>query len=318
MKKLVSTALAASLLAAAGTTQAMTVVEKEGFSYKISGDWQIQLRQKVGKDKDMDVEFDDLEIKNHAAYKLSDTLTAYGQLDWGAKKAAEDSSERLHLEEAYLGFQFNNLKFQFGKTDDAADGFGVADYKESALADDAFDELGATSGDDLIMVMGDFSGFSFMADYEISADSAGSHENGEYGQVRVEYNLQGFLIGGAYQSYEKESDADDISVYGIYASYDAGFLSIGADYSESEDRLSVWNAIIAVPVQDFTIKASFQSFEWDDIYATANGEEDQSIWYLTAIYQFPAHKNVRLFAEIADSDADDTDMGYLFGMRIKF
>lgn len=322
MKKLVSTALAASLIAAAGAAQAVTVVEKDGFSYSIGGEWQIQLRQQVGDDQDMDVEYDDLEIRNAAAYKLSDNLTAFGELDWGAKNAAdkEDYNE-LHLEEAYLGFQFNQIKVLVGKTDDAADGFGVADYQEAVINDDAFDAVGNTGGDDLIQVSGDFGGFSFITDYEISADSADSGTNGEYGQIRVGYSVANFSLGATYQNNDGGDDADDTSVYGISLAYDAGVVMVGADYSEAEDEVSVWNAIVAVPVQDFTFKASFQSFSYDDdatLTTTTLAGEDVNCWYLTAIYTFPAHSNVNLFAEISDSDADDTDMGYLFGMRLHF
>jgi hypothetical protein len=48
------------------------------------------------------------------------------------------------------------------------------------------------------------------------------------------------------------------------------------------------------------------------------GFEDVTEWYANVTYKFPAAKNVRLFAEIADTDADDADMGYLAGMRVKF
>ncbi|MFO8141760.1 MAG: porin, partial [Marinobacter sp.] len=48
------------------------------------------------------------------------------------------------------------------------------------------------------------------------------------------------------------------------------------------------------------------------------GKADVTEWYANVTYKFPAAKNVSVFAEIADNDLDDTDMGFLAGMRVKF
>jgi len=62
MKKLLL-AVAVSTVAA-GSVNAATVYEKDGFTYKLNGDFQVQLRKKIGDDTNEYVDFDDLELKN--------------------------------------------------------------------------------------------------------------------------------------------------------------------------------------------------------------------------------------------------------------
>lgn len=53
MKKLLL-AVAVSTVAA-GSVNAATVYEKDGFTYKLNGDFQVQLRQKIGDEKRAEV-----------------------------------------------------------------------------------------------------------------------------------------------------------------------------------------------------------------------------------------------------------------------
>ena len=62
MKKLLL-AVAVSTVAA-GSVNAATVYEKDGFTYKLNGDLQVQLRQKIGDEERAHVDYDDLELKN--------------------------------------------------------------------------------------------------------------------------------------------------------------------------------------------------------------------------------------------------------------
>ena len=123
---------AALLFVSVSTSFAATVVEKDDFTYKIKGDWQIQLRQDPGVDQELDVEYDDLELKNSIEYKIDDNLSAFGQLDFGFKNAA-DKDDDPHLEEAYVGISYQDFSLSVGKMGNAADEFGVeAAYEEPA------------------------------------------------------------------------------------------------------------------------------------------------------------------------------------------
>jgi predicted porin len=318
MKKLVIGMVIGAFLAAASSAQAVTVVEKDNFKYEIKGDLQIQLRQDPGDEQDMDLEYDDLEIKNKISYTLNDSMTAFGGLDFGFKNAADksDSDEGPHLEEAYVGMKIDNFKIFFGKTNSAGDEFGVAASKETIVADDCFDEFGAVDGDDLIGVSGAFNDIvSFLATYEIAAESEKSDENGEFFDIMVGLDINNFGIGAAYQTLEKFQSTEDTDTWGLQLTYDAGFAEFGADYSVTDDGddtdETVWNIAAVVPVKDFEFGLGYVNLDEDT-------DENVSGWYANATYKFPAAKNVRLFAEVSDSDKDDVDMGYMVGMRIKF
>jgi predicted porin len=324
MKKLVIGLVLAAFLAVAGPVNAATVFEKDNFTYKIKGDWQIQFRKEIGEDEDFDVEFDDLEIKNYAAYKINDTLTAFGELDFGFKDAADksDSDEGPHLEEAYLGVKVNDFKLMVGKTDSAGDEFGVEQSIEAVIAEDCFDEFGAVEGDDLIKIETQFADMvTVVAAYEIAADSEKSDENGEFYDIFVGLDIKGFSAGVAFQNMQPYGSDEDYNIWGIQAGYDAEFALFGVDYSETdaEDFLgedgdvAIFNVSVAVPVDSFTFGAGYVLLTYDD-----DDEDDINGWYLNGIYKFPSAKKVSLFAEVGDTDEDDSEMGFLVGMRIKF
>lgn len=330
MKKLVIGVVLAAFLTVAGPAQAVTVLEKDNFTYKIKGDWQIQFRKEIGDDEDFDVEYDDLEIKNYAAYKINDNLTVFGELDFGFKNAADksDDEDGAHLEEAYLGVKVRNFKFMVGETDSAGDEFGIQGTKETVLADDCFDEFGRTDGDDLIKIEAEFADMiTVVAAYEIGADSEKSHENGEFFDIFAGVNIQGFSAGVAFQNLQPDGYDDDCNIWGVQAGYDAGFASFGVDYSETDiddtllaagaveglnDDVGILNISVAVPVDTFTFGAGYVLLTPDD------DDDDINGWYLNVIYKFPSAKKVSLFAEIGDTDKEGDDIGYLAGMRIKF
>ena len=54
----------------AGSASAATIYEKDGFTYKLNGDLQVQLRQDVGADKNAYVDFDDLELDINQAIPI--------------------------------------------------------------------------------------------------------------------------------------------------------------------------------------------------------------------------------------------------------
>lgn len=327
MKKLVIGLVLAAFLAVAGPVHAQTVLKKDNFTYKIKGDWQIQFRKEIGEDEDVDVEYDDLEIKNYAAYDINDNVTVFGELDFGFKDAADksDSDEGPHLEEAYLGVKVNNFKLKVGDTNSAGDEFGIQGTKETVIADDCFDEFGATSGDDLIRVEAEFADMvTVVASYELEADSEKSHDNGEFFDIFLGLNIQGFSAGVAYQNMQPYGYDDDYNIWGIQAGYDAGFASFGVDYSavDADDNLisagaveeaGILNISVAVPVETFTFGGGYVLLDPE-----ADGEDDINGWYLNVIYAFPSAKKVTLFAEIGNTDEDDAELGCLAGMRIKF
>jgi predicted porin len=321
MKRMLVYTVIAMAIVSFGVVNAATIYKKDGLSYKISGDWQIQLRQDPGEDQDLDVEYDDLEIKNNIKYDLGNDLSAFGQLDFGFKNAADKSDEDAnpHLEEAYLGFSYKGINIYMGKTDNASDDFGIEGAYEEPISDNAFDEAGLLKGDDIVAVSANFGSgeksLYIVATHEIEAESEKSAGNGTFTDISAELTFSNLTIGAAYQMYEASGSDDEKNIYGVSLAYDAGFAEFAADYSIAEDELDFWNIFVNVPVEiiNTTFGLGCQLLESDD-----SAEDDISAWYFNATYNFPAQKNVSVIAEIADTDEEDVDMGYLIGIRIKF
>ena len=313
MKKII---LAAAIAAtAASSVNAATIYEGKGLKYDLKGDFQLQLRQKVGKDKDLDLEFDDIELKNRVTYDLGSDMTAFGQLDFSYDDSANDKYDgRSDLEEAYLGLSFGDTAVTFGKRDLSSDEFGVeASYEE---AGDAFDEL-IEDGEDVIRVDASFGNIFVSASTELEAKGNSGADNDTAFDLFVLADLDVAQVGVTYLTYEAEGASDKQDAYGLMVSVDAGFAELAADYSTAElsssDDLKVYNLAATFKVAD-TTKASVGYNSTDnDLEA-----EEVGTWYANVTYKFPAQKKVSVFAEIADSDEDDSELGYLAGMRVKF
>lgn len=312
MKKLV---LAAAIAATtAGSVSAATIYEGNGLKYELKGDFQLQLRQKVGEDKDLDLEFDDMELKNRVTYDLGNDMTAFGQLDFSYDDSANDKYDgRSDLEEAYLGLSFGETAVRFGKQNISSDEFGVeASYEE---AGDAFDEL-IDAGEDVIRVDANFGNVFVSTSTELEAKGNDSADNDTAFDVFVLADLDVATVGFTYLTYEAEGASDSQDAYGIMVSVDAGFAELAADYSTAEltstTDLDVYNLAATFKVAETTqASVGYNSFDED-------GADEVGTWYANVTYKFPAQKGVSVFAEIADSDEDDSELGYLAGMRVKF
>ena len=312
MKKLLLAVAVSSV--AAGSANAATIYEKDGFTYKLNGDFQVQMRQDIGNDENLGVEFDDLEMKNYVSYDLGNEMKAFGRVDFGFKDYAnqDDKGEEDLLEEAYVGMKFGVASLSFGKQNFAGDEFGVEEAIESPLDEDQFDAEG-TDGDDTLRVDVELENVYVAASYELEAEGTDS-EGDEYFDLFASTEFAGLTLAGAYQQ-RTPINGDSVDTYGVSAAYDFDIAGLAADYSISDNdgtETTLYNVAATFDVASTTgVALGMQNQEED-------GSEDVTGWYANVTYKFPEAKNVRLFAEIADTDEDDTDMGYLAGMRVKF
>ena len=298
------------------SVNAATVYEKDGFTYKLNGDFQIQFRQATGFDERAEVEYDDMELKNYVAYDLGNDLTAFGRLDVGYKKAAEGSQDASNLEEAYVGLKYGVASFSFGKQDFAGDEFGIEEaYEVETIDEDRFDGV-ETAGDDTIRVDIELENVYIAASHEMDA----ADQDGEYYDLFVATELAGLELAAAYQQSRAAGAAESADTWGVSASYDFGFMNLAADYSSTDED--------DFETTQYNLAAVFAVAATTDVaLGMGNKEEDDADditeWYANVTYKFPAAKNVSVFAEIAQSDleddaGDDADMGFLAGMRVKF
>ncbi|MEH6823417.1 MAG: porin [Motiliproteus sp.] len=314
MKKILLSAAVASITAV-GSVNAATVYEGNGLKYDLKGDWQVQLRQKVGDDNKTDLEFDDLELKNRVTYALSDGLSAFGQLDFSfdkeANNAGSDAADGGRLEEAYLGLDFGVAAVRFGKQNYSTDEFSVEKAYETVVEDDIFD-LNDDAGDDVIRVDAQFDSLYLSVSTDLEAEGNASSDGNRSTDLFVATSVAGFKLAAGYQYYQAAGTAS-VDTWAVSAVYDAGFASFGADYGSMEDTADVYNLVAAFPVATTTkVALGLQNKDEEGAATDING------WYGNVTYQFPEQKKVSLFAEIADTDEDNSDIGYLAGMKIKF
>ena len=326
MKKLL---LAAAVSVAAGSANAATVYENGGLTYKVNGDFQIQFRQATGHEDDnrAEIEYDDLELKNFVSYDLGNDLTAFGRLDFGFKDAAEDDENGSNLEEAFVGLKYGVASVSFGKQNFASDEFGIEEAIEvETIDEDRFDDTG-TDGDDTIRVDVELDKVYFAASHEMDASDDDDGIDGEFYDLFVATDLAGLELAAAYQLWNPVDLDDSVGTWGLSASYNFGFMNLAADYSVSdwsdvgtweEEDMTQYNVAAVFPVASTTDVALGMGNKDSDAW-----EEDITEWYANVTYKFPAHKNVSVFAEIAQSDeeyadGDDAELGFLAGMRVKF
>lgn len=315
MKKLILASAIAAITA--GSAQAATVYEGKGLTYQVKGDFQVQLRKDLEKQSDndqkLDVEFDDLELKNSIEYTLTERLTAFGQLDFGYKNAADGVSTSSNLEEAYVGMDFGAVRVAVGKMDFATDEFGVDAAYENSNKEDRFDKQG-TDGDDVIRVDTQFGNVDLVASYELEAKSEKS-SSGKSLDLFVGTEIAGVELGAAYQTRTAETaGAKSEKTWGVSAAFDAGVVKVGADYSTSDlntNDVDQLNLVAVIPVAATTkVALGMARIDGD------NKADEVNEWYANVTYKFAAQKNVSVFAEIADTD--NAKIGYLAGMRVKF
>ncbi len=301
MNKTISTVAVGVLMATTANVNAYTFVDNDKVKFTTKGDWQVQLRQKVGNDQDLDVEYDDLELKNNITYKLGNGMTAFGQLDLATK------SGDTKREEAYVGLGFGNTKIMMGDTGTAVDDFGVEGMiEDTGLGEDLFDEVGATSGDDLLKLESKFGNTDVILSHDLEVGDGDFTET----SIFVGTEMGAFGVGFGYQTAEEAGS--DIDIWGVQGTYKMGAAKLFADYSSADtgaaDDITHYNlgGKLKSGKNQFTLGMN----NLDD------GSDDVTGWYANVVHKI--NKNVSAFAEIADNDADNTDMGYLAGMRVKF
>lgn len=321
MKKLaLSVAITATL--ATSTSMAATIYSADGLTYKLKGDWQLQLRDDYKKANDFDVEFDDLELKNTIIYDLGNDLKAFGQLDFSFNGSADDSSASdSKLEEAYLGLQYSNLKLKVGKTNTAGDEFGVEAAYETILDEDQFDVV-KSSGDDLIRLEASFDNATVVVSHEIASDGNAS-EDGEATDLFVSTKLSQLSLAAAYQTHQASGSTYSDNSWGVSAKFDAGFATFGTDFSSTD-----YGNPATADADISNLVAIFQPLETTRValgYVNVDSDadnQDASSWYTNVTYKFPSQKNVSVFAEVAKASFDDasvdSEIDVLAGMQIKF
>lgn len=318
MKKHVTCAVVLGSFTAGTASAAVTVFEKENFTYTLGGDVQIQLLQDSGIDEDVDVNYDDGELKNRFTYDLGDSLSAFAELDLEIAKGSDVSRE-----EAYVGLQKNAMSFWVGASDYVTDDFGVE--RNIDVGDIAGDAFVLDNSEDLLAFNYSTELYSIGLSHDLEVDEDESSTD-----LMLFAEFQGFEVGLAFQSatnVEFDAGVSDADTFGVSLEYSAGMYGVGVAFSsldidEAPDTIENVHVVGTIkPWSTTEFNLGYEMIDAGDENAAALGLADVDSWYLNAIYKFPQAKGVSTFAEIGQTDidgVDDIDAGFLAGLRLTF
>lgn len=323
MKKRITCAMVMTAVSAGTASAAVTLVENENFTYELGVDLQIQLLQDSGVDEDLDVNYDDGELKNRFEYKLGNDLVGFGQLDFEVAKG-----EDVSREEAYIGLEKNGFSFFIGSSDYVTDDFGVEQNID--VVDVAGDAFLLDGSDELLSFAYSTDLYSIGLSHDLEVDDdVGSTD------LMLFTEVQGFGLAVALQSatnigiddssgVEILSDADTV---GLSVGYNLGMFGIGLAYSSVDidaapERIDNFHIVGTLePWSTTEFNLGFDIVDVGEQNSEVLGVADTDSWYLNVIYKFPEATGFRTFAEIGQTDidgVDDIDAGFLVGMRLVF
>ena len=297
MKKIVL-AISLSSILGIGSANAITVYESDNFTYKLGGDLQVQYRQNDGANQDLFLDYDDAELKNNVRYQANENLSFFGQLDFDFKSVG--------IQEIYLGVSYGDFNFLVGETDFATAGFGVERAIEGSSIEDAFPE---DDGDDQFQIEYKSEGLTALLSHDLSADDT----DDESTDIAIYKEFDNFELGLGYQVFKDNAAAETVKTFGVSAEVELDKFSIGAALSRNDSNvdLSVIHLSSAYQVNELgKLAAGYEIAE------QTTGDVDS--WYINYTSKMPDVKNVTVFGEISNTDADNSDPGFLVGARLKF
>lgn len=313
MKKL-SLAIAVALAATSASVNAATVYKKDGFTFKIDGDIQIQLRRRVGNNEDFHVDIDDSEIKNKLSYDLGNGLTGFAEAHFDNGK---DLNGAVESEETFVGLKTKKVKVKIGRMDYVTDDFATErGIEEPGSAESAFDNYGV-SGTDVILFEGKAGPVKFAASHDFGRSDGAPSRNTDLQStdVYVTAKFGAIQLGAATQTRQATPTATKIKTNGFNAKFKGDGFDVALDTSKSDEtgvNYKITNISVAIPVAK-TTKITLGTTDESNTAGTLNDS-----WYANVVYKFPKAKKVSLFAEISDSDSANSSAGFLAGMRVKF
>lgn len=289
-----------STLLFATTSSAVTLYDNNhDFELSLKGDLQVQLFQEPGTNQDLDVDYDDLELKFGAKYSLGSDMSAFGELDIDWKNQGDGSDDDV-VDDAYVGIDFGAVSVAIGRMVWGSD----AMFSEQAIEMDGGIAFAETSGQDTVQ-------FAYSTKNFDAVLSTDVEEEGDESAVDlyIATEISAAHIALAFQSYTESANAESVDTIGVLANIDVGAADIGFDYSSNDDLTAI-NLSASMPVASKTKAAvgiTQLSYEQTD---------DQLYWYANVSHKL--HQKVTAFAEIGNSDIVDSELGWLSGIRIKF
>ncbi|TXR53009.1 porin [Reinekea thalattae] len=303
MKKLALSVAVSSIALAAVAAQAGTVYEKDGLSLDISG--QIAFEAVSNTSTDVNAfKTDDLNLFIEPSLALeSGTVfgyfdieaaspTEFNTIDEDSGDTVETSANLLQLDdEYYLGYQTGALTVKFGNVYAASDDFWFTNELDSDVAIQIPDNI----SDETLKVSYAADAFTVIGSYDFSdAEDATAYA------VFASYDVAGATIAGTYESIE---DAE--TAYGVAVAYSMDAIGVAAQYSaETEGETS-----------GIDLTASYSISSELSVAGGYGMADEVNTYYVNTWYDLGA---LDFYGEVYGNDADDSEIGYVFGVDLDF
>jgi predicted porin len=315
MKK---TLIALSVLVAAGSVNAATVYQNEGFSADVFGDLEVRYAQNVA-DEEARIKAADYDFGFSASSQVSDDVTIFGTASFnGDENANSTDSSVVTVDNGFIGFSAGEVTVTAGRVVNFVDEIGVANDQTIAGLLEADTNL-ADKTDQVFKTVYDAG--NFYAGIAITEDSDGDNvDTDELSQVDV---MAGVVVAGAdirvtyvdgkYMDGATQKDADLLA---IEAHYSIEGWDLAALYTDSSND-KVDSDAIAVSAQYTMDKTTVGGgYSTRDTEGKTTADQAESQWYANVSYALAT--NASVYAEITDTDKKGDDMGYAVGAKLKF
>ncbi|MEJ2762701.1 porin [Photobacterium sp. MCCC 1A19761] len=323
MKK---TLLALSVLAAGSANAGVNLYDQQGVIVDVSGAAEVQYFQGYAKDSDSAFRLDDGDLAFNTTVPVTDSLNAV------AAMAYEYEDGDVTNDELWVGFQGDFGTLTFGRQYLIADDAGIG--KDYELGGDGLDFVLA-NGDQAAKYVFDngqfYAGVSALLTETQKADAVTGKDvdeaqviDGRLGARFGDLDARVYLYSGSDIASSDIFGTDftggviDVEGYNLEVEYTMGAIALAGSFGQVEyknvansaNKLDVDTAALAgsytMDKTTFALGYTFLDFDKDDVSAV----------YANVTQQL--HSNVKVYAEIGSSDADDSEFGYLAGMEVLF
>jgi predicted porin len=300
MKK---TLIALSVLVAAGSVNAATVYEEDGYKFDISGDIEVNYKQDIGDDQNAVINLDDGDFTFAAESAVNEDIAVIAELDLSAEGAVEKGDD------LYVGMKAGATTVTVGRQLTFVDSMGQSsDFEFGLDTAEAATSL-ATSGDQVIKVVYDdgqyYAGLDTVQYNTASADSDDKQLDLMAGARFGDAEVTAYYADGEHSSV----DSDALLLVGSYAFGDASVKATFGDASEGDVDTTSFGV-------DFGYSMDKTSFNIGMTNMDTDGSDDYNSYYANVSYAVA--KNATVFVELGDNDIDNQDMGYAAGLQVRF
>ncbi|ODP98611.1 hypothetical protein BZG00_03220 [Salinivibrio kushneri] len=327
MKKTILAMAVPALLAAGSASASINLYDAEGVKVDLSGAAEVQYMQEIGNDKDGMWRLDDGDIAVNTEVAISPKMSALAGMSFEFEDESTDAGSNSGVEnkELFVGFKGDTFgQVTFGRQYLLSDDIGIT--KDYELSISSFDGTEATHGAQVAKYVYDngtvYGGISTRQDSDGNDDGSAelSIIDARLGYRVADFDMRGYYYKADDVGADKPASSTDVTAYQFEVEY-AGIENVGlaASYGNGEAERVVGGAEVADTdyfslAADYTMGNTTFAAGWD----RQDPKEGDNVNGYYANVTYALHSNAKVYAEIGDTNADNSDLGYVAGMEVKF